>query len=179
MTTAAQTARAKLNDLLAQREAMEKFVAEADAFTRRSIADVDLEALFGDGPFQGKSWIEIYKEMMEKRKMIGKLRYIISDQEFKTICLESLEAHGKCYISVSGTDCDCSSYGYAHSFDSLEEAESYKESSYESADGPMGICAITKEQYEEVQPYSHDLALAAFEDGHPHSVSEADWKDRY
>jgi hypothetical protein len=148
MTTAAQESRAKLNDLLARREAMEKFVVEADAFTRRSIADVSLEALFTDGPFKGKSWIDIYKEMMEKRKLIGKMRYIISDLEFKTICLESLEAHGKCYLSCSGTDCDGSSFGNAYSFDSLEEAEHYKEQAYEWADGPISIHAITKEGYD-------------------------------
>lgn len=179
MTTAAEASRAKLNDLLAQREAMEKFVVEADAFTRRSIADVSLEALFTDGPFQGKSWIDIYKEMMHKRTLIGKMRYIISDLEFKTICLESLEAHGKCYVSSGGTDCDSCSYGYCHSFDSLEEAEAYKERTYESADGVVHVSAMTKEEYDSFESYSHDLALAAFEDGHPHSVSEADWNDRY
>lgn len=177
MTNAAM-ARAKFEELLAQEAEMQKFVVDADAFTRRTIADVSLEALFTDGPFQGKSWIDVYKEMQETRQKLSRIRYPLKEAEFEAICLESLESHGKCFVSVSGTDCDCSSYSYAHTFDSLEEARSYKESAYDSADGPIGVCALTKEEYESHESYSHDLALAAHEDGHPYSVSEADWKER-
>jgi hypothetical protein len=173
----AVTARAYADSITQQIEDLDTLIEESTKFLHKAVAG-SLDTLYTDGPFQGKTWADVYKECEEAKATRHSLRYPLKDAEFKATCLETIETSGKCYIWISGMDCDCSSYGYATSFDTLKAAEHYRNMMYESADGPMGISAMTKENFDEVQPYSHDLVLAAFEDGHPHSVSEADWTDR-
>lgn len=169
----AQEARKAADSLAEQMDALEKQIQTSTQFLNDSFHG-SLSVAFVDGPFKGKTWCDIYKETESAKKARYSLRNPLREAEFNATCLEAIEANGKCYLSIAGRDCDCSSFGYATSFDSLEEAISYRDMMYESADGPIGISAITKEDFDAVEPYSHDLALAAHEDGHPYSVSEAD-----
>lgn len=170
----AVTARDNADLLSKQASDTEAFIAMGTRFVNETVTG-DLTAPFIDGAFKGKTWGMVYKEVEQSKRKLYDLRREVKNADFKAICLESVAATGKCYISVGGTDCDCSSFGYATAFDSLEQAETYRDESYESADGPMYIGAITKEDFDEMQSYSHDLALVASENGNPYSISEADW----
>jgi len=74
------------------------------------------------------------------------------------------------YYICSGMDCDGSQYSDAYRFDNGYAA--YKEiaASYASADGPMGWTPCTFMEYRTHIPYHYDLALEAFENGHPHTL---------
>lgn len=86
---------------------------------------------------------------------------------------------GKMWVSESGMDCDCVSYsGHLHECEANLRA--YEKLGYEInewADGPFNIYPITEEQAAESRPRSRDLAMEAYEDGHPHSVSEAPYDE--
>lgn len=170
----ASTARAKADLLNEQVSDLQSFITDANAFTRETASSGCYE-LFNDGPFQGKTWIEVVLETNKAQKVLPRLRREANEAAFKAMCLENIASTGQCYLSVGGTDCDSSSFGYARAFDSFDAAIEYRDGEYESADGPMYISAISKEEYDQFQSYSHDLALVASENGHPHSVSEADW----
>lgn len=71
----------------------------------------------------------------------------------------------------SGRDCDMSEYCYStlHTDMTVMKFVRKERDMYEWADGPcyLGLCRPS----ERPEGYSRDLALEAYEDGHPHIVS--------
>ena len=82
---------------------------------------------------------------------------------------ECLEDGQICRVT-SGMDCDCSQYTHSTLIDNPTPMAllASEEDSYYWADGPMGIGYCKPS--ERPQSRSRDLALEAFEDGHPHVV---------
>lgn len=81
---------------------------------------------------------------------------------------------GKVSINVDQMDCDCSRWTSGHVMPSVpfRAVEQHLEEIYNNAEGPIYWIGIL--QPEHVAEYtSRDLALEAFEDGHPSSVSTA------
>lgn len=78
---------------------------------------------------------------------------------------------GKVAVVTSGRDCDCAEYVWSTLREGLHPMLFMKErqDSYYWADGPIhvGICKPS----ERPENHSRDLALEAYEDGHPHIVS--------
>lgn len=70
----------------------------------------------------------------------------------------------------SGMDCDCVQYCHGSEYPAMRaiQFQRQRDDMYEWADGPcnLSICRPS----ELPQNYSRDLALEAFEDGHPHIV---------
>lgn len=94
---------------------------------------------------------------------------------FEAICQEQVLAHGECYVSVVGRDCDCTSFGYARAVGSYEQAVGVRDNAYDSAEGHVSVTALEKSEYDAFKPFERDLVARAHEDGHPHSVSDADF----
>lgn len=88
---------------------------------------------------------------------------------------ECRRADGKMWVSESGMDCDGVQYsGSMHECDANLRA--YEALVYDIngwADGPFSTYPITEAERAEVTYQSRDLAMEAFEDGHPHSLSAA------
>ena len=80
--------------------------------------------------------------------------------------------NGKVALIESGMDCDCVRYsGRVHIVDATEEAvEELYDYVYKWADGPVSLAFCKPSVAKQVRYTSRDLALEAFEDGHPHSI---------
>ncbi len=75
----------------------------------------------------------------------------------------------------SGMDCDCSAYSNKVRFidvtyDAKFVVEDHILKAYEYADGPCNWFLMKPSEAERLTYHSRDLALEAFEDGHPHVV---------
>lgn len=70
----------------------------------------------------------------------------------------------------SGMDCDCVQFAYERNIPAptVIEFERDRDSAYEWADGPLHIGI--GEPVDEPESHSRDLAMEAYEDGHPHVV---------
>ena len=82
--------------------------------------------------------------------------------------------NGKVALIESGMDCDCVRYsGRVHIVDATEQAvEDLFEHVAKWADGPFNLSFCKPSVAEQVQYTSRDLALEAFENGHPHSIHD-------
>lgn len=75
-------------------------------------------------------------------------------------------------ITRSGMDCDCSrySYGFVQSVTTVVALWKLLEDHERSLDGPCSTHLVTPDEARGTPRESRDLALEAFEDGHPHVV---------
>lgn len=77
------------------------------------------------------------------------------------------------WVTESGMDCDSVRYsGSMHKCEATIVAF-YKlwDDIHEWADGPLSLYPVTEKEREDIRPQSRDLAMEAYEDGHPHVVS--------
>lgn len=87
--------------------------------------------------------------------------------------IEHCRATGqKVALVWSGMDCDCVRYSGSVGLHepNRKAIDASIEHEYEWADGPCGYYMCTEEEARKVERTSRDLALEAFEDGHPHVV---------
>lgn len=79
---------------------------------------------------------------------------------------------GRIGVIRAGMDCDCTQYHreYAVDFRGLVAFARHENSHYESLDGPESTNYVTPSRVDRSRNRSRDLALEAFEDGHPHVV---------
>lgn len=80
---------------------------------------------------------------------------------------------GKIGVAVSGMDCDCSQYSRQYTIDLPNSVQAFKrwhERHVEWLDGPESQRFMRPDQVDKSANWSRDLALEAFEDGHPHVV---------
>ena len=76
-------------------------------------------------------------------------------------------------IAYSGMDCDCSSFSSATTVKANVMAVIKWSNDFESgAEGPQSWWLITPEEADDTPYTSRDLALEAFENGHPHFIGE-------
>ena len=79
---------------------------------------------------------------------------------------------GKVGVVRTGMDCDCSAYSYASVALFTGVLTMWREQcEHESwLDGPESTTFCKPAEVPRTKGYSRDLALEAFEDGHPHSI---------
>ena len=96
----------------------------------------------------------------------------LAERQRRAERLASLAEDGRICIVSSGMDCDgCRWSGRVYEFDAIPFAvERFIEKEYEWADGPLRLELASPSECEEVEYESRDLALEAFEDGHPHCL---------
>ena len=86
---------------------------------------------------------------------------------------ECRRADGKMWVTESGMDCDGVQYsGSMH--ECKADLRSYEQLGYDIqgwADGPCSIYPVTEEERKEITYQSRDLAMEAYEDGHPSTLS--------
>lgn len=86
--------------------------------------------------------------------------------------IAALSSDGLIGISYWGMDCDCSSFSRATTVKANVMAVIKWSNDFESgAEGPQSWCLITPEEAADTPYESRDLALEAFENGHPHYVT--------
>lgn len=84
-----------------------------------------------------------------------------------------LSENGLVAVVVGGLDCDMCAYeGRVHQFPSqISEFWKCLDQLYYEAEGPIHWRVVRVSESGSITPTSRDLALSAFEDGHPYSVS--------
>lgn len=87
--------------------------------------------------------------------------------------LEASVVDGQICIVNSGMDCDCVDYCHSSIVDyrGVFWFEKYEQDAYAWADGPLSIGFCRPD--ERPGNYSRDLALEAYENGHPHYITRA------
>lgn len=80
---------------------------------------------------------------------------------------------GMLYLEESGMDCDCVRYsGRIHCIPAtLQAYKKLEDDTYKWSDGPFNLRLVTQAEAESAQYQSRDLALEAFENGHPHHIT--------
>ena len=74
------------------------------------------------------------------------------------------------YVIYGGMDCDCVKYEDSTTCASQSDFEEWENELYEYAEGTVWARQVSKAEYDKFSPSSRDLALEAYEDGHPHIV---------
>jgi len=74
------------------------------------------------------------------------------------------------YLAIDSTDCDHSRSTYTQECTNRFKAEAFIADTYDWAEGPTYIKRITKQEFIEFEATSRDMALEAFENGHPHLI---------
>lgn len=88
-------------------------------------------------------------------------------------CLDRNTIDGKIGVIVQGMDCDCCAYRREYVTESWSSVAAFKKHWSEHCDyldGPetQNFCQPT--EVEKCNNYSRDLALEAYENGHPHRI---------
>jgi len=101
------------------------------------------------------------------------LHHILSKRwELMARIAECRRSDGRMWVSESGMDCDCVRYsGSMHECEATLAAfyKLYDETN-QWADGPFSMYPVTEAERAEIKYESRDLAMEAYEDGHPHSI---------
>ena len=106
------------------------------------------------------------RERLDERETRDKLA---ARARFAARVAKCANADGDVAIVVSGMDCDCVKFTWSHVAPAVPLAiEHFINHSNYWADGPQSVHVVPVDDAPE--SYSHDLALEAFEDGHPHVV---------
>lgn len=87
--------------------------------------------------------------------------------------LDRCWSNGKIGIIRSGMDCDCTKYHHEETLtiaNSVQALKRWDDVRQEWLDGPESVHFVRPDQIDRSNDYSRDLALEAYEDGHPHVV---------
>ena len=103
--------------------------------------------------------------------IVAEVHYTINRRAALKERLDKVSVGGKVALYISSMDCDCSRTQSARHMlvPSLVEAWRILERIYEGAEGPTSAYFCEVADYPEWVEH-RDLALEAFEDGHPHVV---------
>ena len=114
------------------------------------------------------------------RNRIEERRHLLSEatearQKRATILRQVVEyaENGKIAMVNSGMDCDCSRWENSVSVirATVKSVDKWVNDFYSSAEGPQSYRLERPSVARTLQHSSRDLALEAFEDGHPYSIS--------
>ena len=117
------------------------------------------------------------RELLVIQPRIARIHYIINERvELLERIQQATENGMVCYVS-SGRDCDMTQFVHSRLIPapSVVALSRDIDREYGWADGPIW-CGVVKPS-EAPEDYSRDLALEAFEDGHPHVVSTVRWEN--
>ena len=103
----------------------------------------------------------------------ARLREICYDKLEERSCfaekIRSRAEDGKVAMVVSGMDCDCSQFTRSYLYPANAfQLEKLMDICYMDAEGPTSVYFVPPS--ERPESYSRDLAMEAYEDGHPHIV---------
>lgn len=101
------------------------------------------------------------------------LHYRINERARYRAWVDEAQENGKIGYVRSGMDCDCSQYHYSMILDaptSMMEVQRDEDRRNEYLDGPEHRYFVRPSEIDPEDDFSRDLALEAFEDGHPHIV---------
>ena len=85
--------------------------------------------------------------------------------------IEENRVGNELYVYVWSRDCDMCEGSSRYTIPaSVLAYEKFCNDQYECAEGPMRINIMSRTEYDEFEPHFRDLALEAFENGHPHVV---------
>lgn len=101
------------------------------------------------------------------------LHYRINERAEYRARIDEVQENGKIGYVKSGMDCDCSQYHYSMILDaptSMMEVQRDENRRNEYLDGPEHRYFVKPSEIDPEDDFSRDLALEAFEDGHPHIV---------
>jgi hypothetical protein len=86
--------------------------------------------------------------------------------------IDKYAVNGMIGIVESGRDCDCVEYVHPRSAipATIYHFKLLQARTVDGADGPFRLSITTPAEAEATESESRDLALEAFEDGHPHSI---------
>lgn len=87
--------------------------------------------------------------------------------------LDATQVEGQVGVITQGMDCDCTSYRYervGEGFSCVAAFKKWDDERTEWLDGPESVWLVKPEEIEPEESFSRDLALEAFEDGHPHVI---------
>ena len=132
-----------------------------------------------DGPIVGfKLWAVFHKweqqGMAAMYSLSAERRNRLEELRAKWDLRARLEKHavdGYVYVCVRQRDCDMAEWTERHKVEATHTAfGAFMERLYEDAEGSVWWSWMTPEEYDNFQRESRDLALEAFEDGHPHVI---------
>lgn len=120
-----------------------------------------------------KIWLDFWRKLRKNgraRDFFGPDDPLVEKAAFHAH-IRTKTVDGKVSVNFSAMDCDCATYGSG----SVEWAiptsiEKHFNDLYAGAEGPMSIWVDYPSRIHTQR--SRDLVLEAYEDGHPHSVSE-------
>lgn len=108
-----------------------------------------------------KSWIITKPKFL--RNIKARLKYKLAFASDVIHCR-------KIYLAIDSTDCDHSRSTYAIKCKNRFHAEARINDIYDNAEGSTFIQRISKSDYEDFTCSHRDMALEAFEDGHPFTI---------
>lgn len=122
--------------------------------------------------------VELYQCKHDRAKTKRIFRRICADMQWSDDLarraeiadyIKKLAVNGQIQVVESGMDCDCTSYTYARLIPAtLQHYMRFRDDCYEHAEGPCNVMIESPDV--KVATESRDLALEAFENGHPHVV---------
>lgn len=124
-----------------------------------------------------KQWKRIAKIALQEgagpRGQTRPIDYTINDRATWKAAIGRATVGGKVGVIVSGMDCDCCKYWRESVVDAPPSVVAWLRG-YEHhcsyLDGPETLSFVTPDKVQDGYSESRDLALEAFEDGHPHVV---------
>jgi hypothetical protein len=114
----------------------------------------------------------MHRHMREAVELKSRGSTVAENAEVRAI-LDRSWVDGKIGVAVSGMDCDCSAYSRQYTVELPNSVHAFKRWFDEHVswlDGPESQRFMRPDQVDKTQNWSRDLALEAFEDGHPHVV---------
>jgi hypothetical protein len=95
----------------------------------------------------------------------------LADRERLAARVNAYARNGQIGLIYGGMDCDCSRFERATVLAAVPRlVERFIDRFHESAEGPQYAYAVTPIEACAHTAWSRDLALEAFEDGHPHHI---------
>lgn len=118
-------------------------------------------------------WYEIYEFMRKAGEVERSIGGVLGERERFVKHLRKVAENGKVCVVESGRDCDCVQFVHGAIRDASVPRKLIRdeESAWEWADGPLYFSYVRPS--ERPDSYSRDLALEAYENGHPHFVTGA------
>jgi len=84
--------------------------------------------------------------------------------------LDILAESGGIHVIKWSRDCDCAESTSRHFFESRAEFEQWENSVYDWAEGPVSVKIVSRDEYEDFEPYFRDRVMEAYENGRGISV---------
>ena len=116
-------------------------------------------------------WIR--NRIEERRHLLGEATEARQNRSTMIRQVAEYAEKGKIAVVNSGMDCDCSRWENSVSIirATVKSVDKWVDDFYSNAEGPQSYYLERPSVARKLQHSSRDLALEAFEDGHPYSIS--------